>query len=87
MGRQHLYLEVQAGWGSKHNGSLERDWGEPASYRGISQREGLREVNVSWRPGFSAYVREGQGDCPGKHSPHSRSHGLSGAVLGSLGFE
>lgn len=39
VGRQHLYLEVQAGWGSECNGSLERGWREPASYRGISQRE------------------------------------------------
>jgi len=44
VGRQHLYLEVQAGWGSECNGSLERGWREPASYRGISQRErGWRE--------------------------------------------
>lgn len=62
-GGQHLYMEDQAGWGSTHTGSLEMDWREPAFYRGVSEggAEGVhgnaREVNVSWHPGFSAYMR------------------------------
>jgi hypothetical protein len=63
VGRQHLYVEDEAGWGSAHTGSLERDWREPVSYRGVLEggAEGVHgnewEVNVSWHPGFSAYMR------------------------------